>query len=352
MRYGQAEKMEIIRLVEGSRLPAKRTLAELGVPRSSFYRWYRTYLDDGYDGLARKPSSQKRFWNRIPEPERQKVVEKALEKPELSPRELAWHITDTQGYFISESSVYRILKAFDLVASPAYMVLSAKDRFDHPTRRVHELWQTDFTYFKIIGWGWYYLLTVLDDYSRYIIAWKLFTSMRAGDVTELLNEAIARTGTCKVPIHHRPRLLSDNGSCFISTELQEYLREHDIGHTRSRPYHPMTQGKIERYHRTMKNVVTLQNYYLPGQLKQEVGQFVTYYNHKRVHESLKNLTPADVYHGRGREILTARERLKRQTLRRRRRYNRALPERKEELIRPSLFREVSLDSELERVPIT
>jgi hypothetical protein len=140
------------------------------------------------------------------------------------------------------------------------------------------------------------------------------------------------------------------GPCFISKELREYLQDHEIGHTRCKPYHPMTQGKIERYHRTMKNVVTLQNYYLPGELEEEIRRFVAYYNHQRVHESLKNLTPADVYHGRGREILTARERLKQQTLRRRRRYNKALPEREEELIRPALFREVSLTNEPEGVP--
>ena len=352
MRASRAEKMETIRLVEGSQLSVKQTLAELDVPRSSFYRWYRAFLEDGYDGLAVKPSVRKRFWNRIPEPERQRVVERALEKPEFSPRELAWHITDTQGTFISESSVYRILKSFDLVTSPAYVVLSAKDRFDHPTRRVHELWQTDFTYFKIVGWGWYYLLTVLDDCSRCIIDWRLFTSMGTGDVKELLDRAIARTGVWDVPIRHRPRLLSDNGPCFISKELQEYLREREMAHTRSKPYHPMTQGKIERYHRSLKNVVTLQNYYLPGQLEQEIGRFVSYYNHRRVHESLQNLTPADVYYGRGRDILTARENLKRQTLRRRRRYNRALPEREEELIRPALFREVSLSNEPEFVPLT
>lgn len=352
MRASQAEKMETIRLVEGSALSTRRTLEELDVPRSTFYRWYRSYTEDGYDGLARQPSSQRRFWNRIPEPERRKVVETAIAKPELSPRELAWQITDTQGYFISESSVYRILKSFDLVTSPAYVVLAAKDRFDRPTRRVHELWQTDFTYFKIVGWGWYYLLTVLDDYSRYIIAWQLFENMATGDVKELLERAIAKTGMWGVPIRYRPRLLSDNGPCFIARELQEYLRDHAMEHTRSRPYHPMTQGKIERYHRSLKNVVTLQNYYLPWHLEEEIRRFVGYYNDERVHESLENLTPADVYHGRGREILTARERLKRQTLRRRRRYNRALSHREEELIRPAAFREVSLIREPESVPFT
>jgi putative transposase len=340
------EKLETIRLVEGSELPVSRTLAELGVPRSTFYRWYRAYLDDGYDGLENQPSRRTQFWNRIPDAQREKVVEEALAHPEKSPRELAWRITDHNGFFISESSVYRVLRAYDLVTSPAYVLISAKDHFDNPTRRVHELWQTDFTYFKVVGWGWYYLLTVLDDYSRYIIGWKLFTGMSGEDVTELLDEAIAETGVEHVAVHHRPRLLSDNGPCFISKELRKYLEVHGMTHTRGRPYHPMTQGKIERYHRTMKNVVKLENYYFPWELEKAIAEFVQIYNHERVHESLNNLTPADVYNGRSREILTARENLKRQTLRQRKRINRGLSVTPEERILPALYRsEVSLSLE-------
>jgi len=267
------------------------------------------------------------------------VVEEALARPELSPRELAWHVTDTGGSFISESSVYRILKSFDLVASPAYVVVSAKDRFDHPTRRVNELWQTDFSYFKVVGWGWYYLLSVLDDYSRYIVSWKLFTGMGAEDVQELLDEAIATTGVEAVEVRHRPRLLSDNGSAFVSKALRSYLKERGMAHTRGKPYHPQTQGKIERFHRSLKNVVTLRNFYLPWELQEEIAGFVRYYNHERVHEALDNLTPADVYEARGREIQTARQRLKEQTLRRRRRINRGLPVKPEERILPALYRQ-------------
>ncbi len=153
MRHSQAEKMEIIRLVEGSQLSVRRTLAELDVNRSTFYTWYRRYEEGGYDGLANRKPALRRFWNRIPESEKDRVVRIALERPEESPRQLAWYITDNEGYFISESSVYRILKAFDLITSPAYTVLSAAEKFSHPTTRVHELWQTDFTYFKIVGWG-------------------------------------------------------------------------------------------------------------------------------------------------------------------------------------------------------
>ncbi len=168
MRYSQSEKMEVIRLVEKSSLSAERTLAELDINRSTFYGWYSRYLDDGYDGLADKKPVPRKFWNKIPEYVKGQVVDTALDYAEKSPRELAWFITDNQDYFISESSVYRILKSFDLITSPAYIVLSAKDKFDNPTKRVNEMWQTDFSYFKIIGWGWYYLSTVIDDYSRYI----------------------------------------------------------------------------------------------------------------------------------------------------------------------------------------
>ena len=199
--------------------------------------------------------------------------------------------------------------------------MQAGDSFKNPTRRIHELWQTDFTYFKIIGWGWYYLSTVLDDFSRYIIAWKLFTSMTASDAKETLDEAVSNTGVNHIHVKHRPRLLSDNGPCYLSGELKSYLEKQGMTHTRGAPYHPMTQGKIERYHRSMKNVVKLQNYYFPWELEQELSQFVDYYNNHRYHESLNNVTPADVYFGRNCEILTKRDKIKIKTLALRRKQN-------------------------------
>ena len=339
MRYSAGEKMEVIRLVEGSSLPVRRALAELEVPRSTFYRWYAAYARDGYAGLETKLSQRRRLWNRIPERDRERVVELAIEKPELSPRELASHITDHEGWFVSESSVYRVLRAYDLVTSPNYVVVAAADEFKHKTRRVHELWQTDFTYLKVIGWGWYYLSTILDDYSRYIIAWILSTTMTAGDVRATLDQAIEATGVVDARVRHRPRLLTDNGSAYVSRELREYLTEKAMDHTRGQVEHPQTQGKIERYHRTMKNAVTLTHFYAPWELEQEVERFVGWYNHERYHEALKNLTPADVYHGRHREILTAREVLKLQTLERRKQENLGLKVKRVPLIRPAELRE-------------
>ena len=242
------------------------------------------------------------------------VVDVALDQPELTPRELAWHLTDTHEYFISESSVYRILKVHDLVTSPQFVVMSAADAFQNPTRRVHELWQTDFTYFRVVGWGWYFLSTILDDYSRYIISWRLTTTMAASDVTDTLEDALSATGLTQARVHHKPRLLSDNGPCYISKELREWLQDQDMEHTRGAPYHPMTQGKIERYHRSMKNVVKLENYYFPWELEDAIAEWVAHYNHERYHESLDNVTPVDVYNGRRNDILDRRAMIKSRTL--------------------------------------
>ncbi|OAN75130.1 integrase [Sulfitobacter sp. EhC04] len=318
MRYAASEKLEIIHLVERSHLSARLTLAKLGIPRTTFYRWYDRYLQRGEAGLQDQSPKPKHVWNRIPDEVRCKVVKLALKETELSPRELAVAFTDKESYFVSEASTYRILKAHDLITSPAFIVMKAADEFRDKTTAPNQLWQTDFTYLKVIGWGWFYLSTILDDYSRYIITWKLCTGMAASDVQDTLNQALEATGLDQANVVHRPRLLSDNGPCYISGDLAEYLEVKGITHTRGAPYHPQTQGKIERWHQTLKNRILLENYFLPGDLEAHIAAFVGHYNHKRYHESLKNVTPADVYTGRGHTILLEREKTKRRTMKLRR----------------------------------
>src|SRR6266700_629212 len=306
-------------MVEQSALPVRRTLEKIGIPRATFYRWYDLYRTGGPEALDDRPPKPDRVWNRIPDDVRQRIVDLALDEPALSPRELAVRFTDAEGYFVSEASVYRLLKARDLIASPAFIVMKAADEFSDKTTAPNQLWQTVFTYLKVIGWGWFYLSTVLDDFSRYILAWKLCTTMSATDVSDTLQVALRGSGLNQVKVLHRPRLLSDNGPSYVSSELGKWLEDNGIRHIRGRPYHPMTQGKIERYHRSMKNRILLDNYYLPGQLEQSIEEFVSYYNNCRYHESLDNLTPADVYFGRGRAILKRREKIKRETIEQRRR---------------------------------
>ena len=219
---------------------------------------------------------------------------------------------------MSEASAYRILKAHDLITSPAFIVVKAADEFKDKTTAPNQLWQTDFTYLKVTGWGWFYLSTILDDFSRYIVAWKLCTTMKASNVTDTLTLALEASGLDSMNVVHRPRLLSDNGSSYIAGDLADWLEKKGMDHVRGAPLHPQTQGKIERWHQTLKNRILLENYYLPGDLEQKIGNFVAYYNHLRYHESISNLTPADVYFGRGQTILLERERIKRDTIKTRR----------------------------------
>jgi putative transposase len=318
MRYPASEKLEIIRLVEQSALPVRRTLDRLGIPRATFYRWCELYRNGGPEALDDRSPRPDMVWNRIPDHVRERIIKLALEQPALSPRELALSFTDTESYFVSEASVYRLLKAHDLITSPAFIVMKAADEFKDKTTAPNQLWQTDFTYLKVIGWGWFYLSSVLDDFSRYLIAWKLCTTMKADDVTATLELALKASGLDKARVVHRPRLLSDNGSSYISTDLAKWLDEQNMAHVRGAPYHPMTQGKIERWHQTLKNRILLENYYLPGDLKAQIDAFVQHYNQTRYHESIGNLTPADVYFGRAQTILLQRERIKRRTIANRR----------------------------------
>ncbi len=316
MRFTVSEKQEIIHMVVRSEIGVNRTLREIGLNKSTFYNWYNAYTEKGVEGLIPNKRCVNRQWNSIPQQQKNLVVKLALDYPQLSSRELAYKITDEQQVFMSESSVYRILKSRCLITAPAHIFLSAADEFTSKTGFVHQMWQTDFTYFKILGWGWYYLSTVLDDYSRYIVHWELCSNMKVDDVKRTVDTAIVKA---KLITKQPPRLLSDNGSCYIATELKSYLKDqHQMEQVHGRPNHPQTQGKIERYHRTMKNVVKLDNYYTPEELENALEKFVHTYNNERYHESLQNLTPADVYYGRGEQILKERQKLKKQAMNQRR----------------------------------
>jgi putative transposase len=299
MRYPASEKLEIIKIVEQSHLPTRKTLEQLGIPRRTFCRWYDRYRDGGPEALEDRPSAPSRVWNRIPADIHDQIIELALDQSELSPRELAVRFTDEKRYFVSEATVYRLLKAHDLITSPAYVVIKAANEFHTKTTRPNEMWQTDFTYFKIIGW-------------------KLCSTMCAEDVTDTLDMALTASGCDQAHVRHKPRLLSDNGPSYIAGELAEYIEAQRMSHVRGAPCHPQTQGKIERWHQTLKNRILLENYFLPGDLEAQIDAFVEHYNHQRYHESLDNVTPADADFGRAETIIKQRERIKRKTIEHRR----------------------------------
>ena len=175
----------------------------------------------------------------------------------------------------------------------------------------NQMWQTVFTYLKVIGWGWFHLSTTLDDVSRQVIG---RSNMRAEDVTDTLDIALAASGRESARVFHKPRLLGDNGSSRITEDLAKYREDKGIKHVRGAPMHPQTQGKIERWHQTLKNRILLENYFLEGELEAAIAAFIDHYNNHRYHESIGNLTPADVYFGRGETMLAATRHIKQQTI--------------------------------------
>jgi transposase InsO family protein len=310
------EKVAIVAEVESQPGHRRQTLAELGVSRSTYYRW-----------RCGKSLSEKRRrpWNRITPKEDNQILATARKFPQLSSRQLAAWITDNADFSVSESTVYRILKREGLVKRQEMKTVAAKE-YHTKTTRPHQMWATDASYFRVVGWGYYYLVTVMDDYSRFILSWKLQRDMTADSLIEVVQEAVDATDMTEVPIEDRTKLLSDNGAGYISRAFRDYLHLVGIDHILAAPLHPQTNGKMERYQQSLKREVNQLPYELPGQLEQAISDFVNYYNHHRYHKALGDVTPADVLYGRREQILVHRKEVQTQTLNWRRTYNQALAE--------------------------
>jgi len=318
---GPEKKREVIELVWRSPLSKRETLGELGVSRSTYYRWQKRFRKQGAVGLVNRRPQPGSVWNRLRPEEEEKILFEALQQPDLSPRELACHLSDHAGFTVSESTVYRLLKRHGLIQEVNLASFPAGKEYRVKTTRVNEQWQSDASYFFVVGWGWYYVISVLDDYSRFILAWELKTDMTAESISEVVEQAVEATGQPDVPVEDRARLLTDRGPGYLAHAFEDYLRMVSIRHILCSPHHPQTNGKIERFHQTLKARVNLLVYTSPEQLREAMAEFIEFYNHHRYHEGIGNVTPADVYCGRREEILRRREEQKQRTVLRRIEYN-------------------------------
>jgi len=315
------KKLEVLRAVEGSTLPVRDALAWLELAPSTYYRWRRRFRMKGFEGLYDQSAYKGRTWNQLLPRERSKVFEIALLYPEWSSREVACHISDHSGFTVSESTVYRLLKREGLIRPREEKTFPAGPEFWVKTKRPNQMWQTDATFLLVKNCGWYYLISILDDFSRKILAWLLQSRMDADAFSEVIELACELTGMDDVPLKQKPHLLSDRGPALISKPLGDYLEAKGLGHILASPYHPQTNGKIERYHRSCKERINLMVWESPEELAAEIGRFVDYYNSRRYHEALGNVTPDDVYFGRRDSIMDRRAELQRRTMARRRWYN-------------------------------
>jgi len=313
------EKARVLVRVATSPLSKSQVLAEMGIPKRTYYNWVRREKESK---LGKGKNKSRRPWNKVKAEEEKLVIDQARASPELSPRQLALRLVDKYGCWVSESTVYRILRREGLVKRAEVKGFAAGKEYHCKTRRPNEMWATDCSYLRVVGWGYYYLVTVMDDFSRYILAWELKRDMTADSLIDVVQEAVDITGMSKVPVKDRTSLLSDNGSGYVSRAFGDYLRLVGIKHILASPFHPQTNGKVERYQQTLKGEINQVPYEMPSELRQAIKSFVEYYNHQRYHEALENVTPADVYFGRKDGILARRKEAKQRTLRARKEHNR------------------------------
>jgi putative transposase len=311
------EQEEVLAQVEEADWGKRKLLAQLQVPRSTYYRW-RSQQRQGKLGAS---SQDARIpWNRLSSDEEARVLATASKDPDLSSRQLAAWITDHQGFSVSEATVYRILRRAGRVKSPEMKLLAGKE-YHRKTTGPHQLWATDASYFRVVGWGYYYLVTVMDDYSRFVLAWKLQTDLSTDSLIEVVQLAVAATGMTEVLVEDRTSLLRDNGSGYVSRAFRDYLHLVGIHHILASPFHPQTNGKLERYHQSIKQEVDQLPYEMPAALEQAIAELVDYYNYRRYHKALGNVPPDDVFQGRRDSILAKRKEVQTQTLRRRQLHN-------------------------------
>lgn len=296
-------------------------LKELGIPRSTYYKWRGAFRAKGHEGLKKVPASRQRIWNRLLPEERRRVLEVARLHPELSARLLAVKVTDEEEFSVSESTVFRILKENGLITPRPVTDMPAAREWKHKTKRPDELWQCDATNLFVVGWGYYKLIPVQDDFARKIIAHALKpgeTAHTISDVVELAVERARAEGHLKGC--EMPKLYSDNGSGFTSKLMEEYLTARGIRHIFGTPYHPQGRGKIERFNRSIKEKLCLVVYCSPEELERAIDEAIGTYNNTP-HESLDNVSPNDVYAGKKEAILQKRHEKKNLTMERRRQYN-------------------------------
>jgi len=312
---------DLIEKVESQKGRRLEILQELKIPRSTYYQWRKVYEEKGVEGF-KKVGLKRRIWNQLTAVEVERVLAIGRLHPELSPRLLAVKITDEEDFSISESTAYRILKDNGLIYPRPLGEMPAQKQWRHKTMRPDELWQCDATNLFVVGWGYYKLIPVEDDFSRKILAHDVRpdeTAFSLSDILEMGLENARREGHL-AGNDSMPKLYSDNGSGFTSKLLAEYLSQHGIKHIFGTPYHPQGRGKIERFNRRIKEKLCLLVYCSPDELKKVVDETIAIYN-TTPHESLDNVSPNDVYAGRKEATLQRRKEKKRLTLERRKQYN-------------------------------
>ena len=307
-------------MIKGSRLSVKDTCDLLKLSPRRYYRWKNRCDKDGITGLEDKDSGPNLPYNKILAEEEEAILQAADKYPDLKHRKLVAKLADEYSVSVSASTIYRILKEDGQIASREASGEdgSSNEDFDYTPEEPNELWQMDISYIPIKGSEFWYLISALDDYSRRIMSHILSPTMGTDDLIEVVDNGILDYELADDP----PKFLTDNGTQMTSNRFREYVDGLEVEHLRAAYNHPETIGKIERYHRTVKEEdVFPKGYDDPFAAKKGIKDFIHYYNYERSHEALGQVTPHQKYTGQAEEVKEQREKLKQESLEKRQKIN-------------------------------
>ena len=275
-------------------IPAKTLVAWIGIARSKYYQWKHRY------GSANEHNALVPRDHWLADWEKQAIVRFHFEHPLEGYRRLTYMMMDADLVAVSPTSVYRVLQQGGLLSRWNRKPSAKGSGFTQPVAP-HEHWHIDVAYVNICG-TFYYLCSLLDGFSRYIVHWEIRESMTEADVEVILQRARER-----FPDAH-PRIISDNGPQFIARDFKAFIRLAGMTHVRTSPYYPQSNGKLERYHRTVKNDCIRPGTPLSlADARRIVGRFVDHYNHVRLHSAVGYVAPADKLAGRAEAIWANRD---------------------------------------------
>jgi transposase InsO family protein len=275
-------------------LPRTRLVRWLGLGTSKFYQWQDRY------GLANEHNGQvpRDFW--LEDWERRAILDFHDRHPLNGYRRLTFMMLDDDVVAVSPSSVYRALKTAGRLDHRKFSPSKKGTGFVQPLA-AHDHWHVDISYLNVAG-TFYYLTSVLDGFSRYIVHWEIRESMTEADVETILQRAAEKYPDAK------PRIISDNGPQFIARDFKEFIRLMGMTHVRTSPYYPQSNGKLERWHGTMKcECIRPAAPASLAEARRLVADYVEHYNHVRLNSAIGYITPADKLNGLAQVIFDERD---------------------------------------------
>jgi transposase InsO family protein len=275
-------------------IKAMKMVSWIGISRSKFYNWQGRYgkVNEHNAWIPRD------FW--LTDYERQAIINYYHDNPLEGYRRLTYMMMDADIVAVSPSSVYRVLTNAGLLNRWNRKQSKKGTGFKQPLK-AHQHWHIDISYINICG-TFYYLCSILDGFSRYIVHWEIREAMKESDVEIILQRAREKFPDAK------PRIISDNGPQFIAKDFKEFIRVSGMTHVKTSPYYPQSNGKLERYHKTIKGTCIRVNTPLSlADARRLVTDFVDHYNNKRLHSAIGYITPKDKLDGRAETILSQRD---------------------------------------------